>query len=121
MNDLAREIVYDAIDATASTTAAPSAGTEPFFSHGYQRVRTLLAYSGTVSTCALKIWFRDPLLAVWYEGATTDDLDALTPGGASPVNEARDWDVGSATYFVFQVSTLTGGGTVAVRVARVLE
>lgn len=119
--DLGGDIVFDLIGATSVATAAPSALSDAYFSRTFARVRTLLAYSGTVTSCVVVIWFRDPVLPVWYEGASTTDLDPLTPGGASPVNEARDWDVGRGQYVTFQVAAIAGGGTVAVRLVRVPE
>jgi hypothetical protein len=114
--DLTRRRVVPAITATSSVTAVPDAATVPFLSRGFGRVRTLIAYSGTVNSCTIKIWFSDPEEVVWYAGATTDELDALSPGGASPVNEARDWDVGLGGFMWWQVSAVAGGGTVSVRV-----
>jgi hypothetical protein len=82
----------------------------------FGRIQTLIDYTGTVTSCTLKLWIRDIVTGNWYEGATTDDLDPLTPGGASPVDEARDWDVGQQNEIFFQVTAIAGGGSVAVRV-----
>lgn len=105
-----------AIAATAVATAAPSGGTEGIYVAQLGRVRTFLDYTGTVTSCTLKLWIRDIGTSGWFEGPTTDDLDPLTPGDASPVDEARDWDVGNENEVWFQVSAIAGGGTVAVRV-----
>lgn len=75
----------------------------------YQGARTYCAYSGTVSACTLRLWFY--VGGTWYRGATTDDGNALT--GA---NEARDWVVEPDTHVGFTVDSISGGGTVTVRV-----
>ena len=105
-----------AIAATAVATTAPTSETEGIYTADFERVRTLLSYSGTVTACVVKIWVRDQSTGTWYEGATTDEIDPLTPGGASPTNEARDWGVGGQTEVAFQVISIAGGGTVEVRV-----
>jgi hypothetical protein len=79
-------------------------------------VRTLLLYTGTVNSCTVKLWLRNRETGVWYEGPTTDELDPLTPGGAAPVNEVRDWSPGGGSEVFFQVTAISGGGTVTVRV-----
>lgn len=103
---------YLAIPATAVATVAPSG--EGIHSGRFSRVRTLFNYSGTVNACTAKIWFQDDATGEWYEGASTDDLDPLTPGGASPIDESREWDVGMAQEIALQIPTISGGGTVAV-------
>lgn len=110
-----RQRAHTVIMATSTATAAPGDGSVAYICGGIDRVRTLCAYSGTVTACAIRIWFRDPVEEVWYEGASTDDLDMLTPGGATPVNEARDWDIGSGSAITFQVASIAGGGTVTLR------
>lgn len=104
------------IPATASASAAPSGSTDPIKSGKYRRLRTFLAYAGTVNSATVRIWFKDPGTTTWYAGADTDDLDALAPGGAAPVNEVRDWEVGQGAEVWFQLSAIAGGGTAAVRV-----
>jgi hypothetical protein len=104
-----------AVAATASATAAPSSTTDGFDTARFPRVRTLMAYVGTVSACNIQAWFRDRATGVWYRGAATDDFDALDPGGATPVNESRDWEVGRKQEVLFQVGSVSGGGTVAVK------
>lgn len=103
-----------AIAATASATSAPTGSTDGFNTERFQRVRTLLAYSGTVSAINLRIWFRDRNTGVWYRGADTDTFDTLAPGGASPINESRDWETGTKQEIFFQIVAISGGGTAAV-------
>lgn len=103
------------VAATATPTGAPDADTDPLQARRLTRIRTLVTYAGTVNACAIRIWFRDPVSRAWYRGASTDDLDPLSPGGAAPVNEARDWEVGAYQDIAFQVITITGGGSVEVR------
>jgi hypothetical protein len=119
VTSLGRALTTTAVAATASATSAPSSSTDGFLVQSSGRVRTLLTYAGTVSSCNLKIWFRDRLTGVWYEGAATDDLDALTPGGATPVNEARDWDAGAGSEVFFQIAAIAGGGTASVKLQAV--
>lgn len=120
ITDLSKQVTTVVVPATSVATAAPTGGTDGIVTgtgrQGFHTVRTLIAYQGTVESAVIRIWFRDPVTNVWYEGATTDDLDALTPGGASPVNESRDWVVGYGSQVFFQVTSVQGGGTVAVRV-----
>lgn len=106
-----------AITATASATAAPGSTTDGFGTVRYPRVRALLAYVGTVSTCVLTAWVRDRQTGVWYRLRDTGigDTPALAPG-AGPTNEARDFEVGRQQEVFFQVSAITGGGTAAVRI-----
>lgn len=115
-----RDSAIVVIPPTSSSTSAPTAGTTGIYVP-MSRVRTLVDYSGTVTSCALTIWFRDQGTGIWYEGAATDDLDPLTPGGATPVNEAREWDVGLQQEVFFQVTAIAGGGTVAVRLQGIRE
>ena len=110
-----------AVATTAVPTAAPGGGTAGIQVGEGVLVRTFLDYAGTVNSCALTIWFRDRETGVWYEGATTDDLDPLTPGGAAPVDEVRDWEPGGGQEIFFQVAAISGGGTVAVRVQGVRQ
>ncbi len=104
-----------AITATAAATTAPTSGTDGYWTGHYPRVRTLLAYAGTVDSCNLRIWFRDKSTNVWYRGADSDTFDALSPGGASSVNESRDWETGRSQEIYYQIVAVAGGGTVAVR------
>lgn len=114
--DLGQDVTAVAIAATASTTTAPTGGTDGFLVSTSGGVRTLIAYTATVSSANLRLWIRDRETGVWYGGATTDSLSALAPGGASVVNEARDWYVGAGSEVFFQLAAVAGGGTVAVRV-----
>jgi hypothetical protein len=110
-----RSVAQITIAATAAPTPAPGGGTQGIQIGESVVVRTFLTYTGTVTGATLKIWFRDRATGVWYEGASTDDLDPLTPGGAAPINEVRDWQVGGAQEVYFQLTAVTGGGTVEVR------
>lgn len=103
-----------AVAASAAPTAAPS-GDVGIDTDRFDRVRTLFRYAGAVDSCSVRIWLRDRSSGDWYEGPTTDDLDPLTPGGASPVNEAREWEPGVHQEVYFQVVAIAGGGTVEVR------
>jgi len=116
MTVINRHVPTVAVAATAAPTAAPGGGTDGIQIGESVLVRTFLTYAGTVNSCTLKLWVRDRDTGVWYEGATTDDLDPLTPGGAAPVNEVRDWDVGGGQEIAFQVAAIAGGGTAEVRV-----
>jgi hypothetical protein len=104
-----------AIAATAAPTTAPTPATDGYNTEHYVRVRTLMLYTGQVDTCAVQLWVRDRNTGIWYRGANTADVDPLVPGGASPVNEARAWDVGRQQEAYWTISAITGGGTVAVR------
>jgi hypothetical protein len=108
-----------AVAATSAATAAPTSGTAGFVPGRSWLVRVLVAYSGTVSSCNLRFWFRDRASGTWYAGPTTDQLEPLAPGGASPVNESRDIEVGLGQEVYVQVAAIAGGGTVAVRLVPV--
>jgi len=116
-----RYVAQIAIAATAVPTAAPGGATQGIQIGESVLVRTFLTYAGTANAATLKIWFRDRATGTWYEGASTDDLDPLTPGGAAPVNEVRDWQVGGAQEVSFQLTAAAGGGTVEVRVPGVQQ
>lgn len=98
--------------AASSAGAAPSGATTVHQLVRGNVVRAFITYSGTVNACAVRLWLYDG--TGWYEGPSTDDLDALTPGGASPVNESRDWEIGDGQTFTFQLVSISGGGTAAV-------
>lgn len=108
-----------AVAATASATSAPTDSTDGFVilqasDRPVTRVRLLVTYSGTVNSCNLRKWVRDGS-GSYHRDASTDDLDPLSPGGASPVNETRVFDVATGEQFFIQVSAVAGGGTVAVK------
>lgn len=112
--ELERTIVngtLEAIAARGTTSTAPSSSTDGFDTGRFARVRTLLKYTATVDALNVQIWFRDRQTGIWYRGADTDSFDELAPGGASVINESRDWEVGrkQEIYFTFQAITVTGG------------
>lgn len=115
MANLAESGAIVAVPATAAATAAPGGATDGIATGRFGVVRTLCKYAGTVNACNVRAWFRDPADGAWFEGPTTDELDPLSPGGASPVNEAREWVMGRDTVVAFQVAAVAGGGTVEVR------
>ena len=110
-----------AVAATAVATPAPTDADDGFDTGPYGTVRALLAYAGTVATCAVRLWVRDREGGEWFRAASTGELTALDPGGATPVNEARDWKVGRDAEVWFQVEEVSGGGTVEVRLQGVVE
>jgi hypothetical protein len=110
--DLYRFQTVEVIEATDAATAAPSSSTDGFITPQYNRVRLLFDYVGTVTACNVQIWFRDRVLGDWYLGIATDDGDALV---GSPTSEARDFECGYNAELYFQVESIAGGGTVAVR------
>src|SRR4051794_34599338 len=103
------------VAATAVATAAPSGATDGIQVGDPLTVRTLMLYAGTVNSCTVKMWLRNRETGIWYEGPTTDDLDPLTPGGVAVVNEVRDWRPGGGAEVFFQVTAISGGGTVTIR------
>lgn len=109
-----------AIAATSSPTATPTGSTDGFLvppsDAGFTRVLILIAYSGTVNAVTIAKWIRDTVTGTWYRDASTDDLQPLAPGGASPVNEARSWVVSPGDEIFFTVDAISGGGTVAAKV-----
>ncbi len=109
-------VLLGRLSATATPTAAPPTGSTPLRSGPYELVRTLISYTGTVNTAALRLWVHNRETGGWHRGASTDQLDPLTPGGASPINEVRDWKIGRGVEFSFQVEIVAGGGTVVVTV-----
>lgn len=123
--DLTAQASVLAVAATSAPTAAPTSGTDGFLTGlagtGFKTIRMSLDYAGTVTSAAVALWFRDPISDGWFRGATTDDLDPLRPGGASPVDESRDWEVGYGVEVYFQVTEIEGGGTIAVRLQGVRE
>lgn len=122
VTDLNESLVSGSLEGVAATnaaTSAPSSSTDGFNTGRFPTVRTLLAYTAQVSACVVQLWVRDRNDGVWYKGLKTGDTGqlALAPGGASVVNEARDWTVGRNQEIFFQLSTVTvTGGTVALRI-----
>lgn len=106
--------VVTAIAATGSATSAPTGSTDGFQTGRFPRVRTLLLYSGQVDACNVRVWFRNRASGAWFRGADTASFDALAPGGASAVNESRDWETGAKQEIFFQIVSISGGGTAAV-------
>ena len=108
-----------AVSATSSATSAPSSGTDGYRlkpgKPGMKTIRTLFAYSGTVNAASVRLWVRDVGSATWYRGASTDDLRPHAPGGSGPVAESRDWEVGNNSECFFQVASISGGGTIAIK------
>lgn len=103
-----------AFAATAATTAAPDANTVALDTGQFDRIRTFITYSGTVNSAALRLWIYNRINATWHRGASTADVNPLAPGGASAVNESRDWFIGRHQTIYFQLEAVAGGGTVAV-------
>lgn len=75
-------------------------------------IATHIAYVGTVATGDIRIWRR--INGVWYRGATV--ADALTFA-----NETREWVVQPGTEVGFTISTISGGGTMAVIAEGIVE
>lgn len=75
-------------------------------------------YSGVVDACNVRLWTID-VDGTWLEGGTTDELDALTPGGASAVDEGRIWEIGEGVGFTLQVASVSGGGSVQLSVTAI--
>ena len=100
------------LTAASSPAPSPSGATTVHQLARANTVSAYITYNGTVNACAIRLWLYDG--ANWYEGPSTDDLDPLTPGGASPVNESRDWEIGEGQKFTFQLESISGGGTAAV-------
>lgn len=93
-----------------AATAAPDASTlVKVLNHGSD-LRTLVSYSGSLTSVTLQLWLHAagaPNGTIWYKGesATLDPSDG-------PL--AVDWPLGDPTRFHIQVSDLQGTGTVTV-------
>ena len=94
------------IPSTATATDPPDADTDRFDTRAFAGVTTFLAYSGSV-TGTLRLWVHDG--EDWFKGGTL----ALSSSGG---NIAYDWDTGTYRQFTFQVESISGGGTVSVKV-----
>jgi hypothetical protein len=96
--------------------SAPSSGDSGGQTGAFSSVRTYITYAGAVTAASLRLYTRLPGGSTWFRGASTDDLDALTPASG---NESRDWAVGAGVECLFvleSVSPGTAGNTVAVDV-----
>lgn len=107
------------VAAASSAGSAPTTETDGYISTvNGGRVTTFLDYTGTVTAANVRLYVREPGGTAWRRGASTDDLEPLSPTGG---DEARDWLVGEGREFTFVLESIsqTGGGTVAVRAAGV--
>lgn len=107
------------LSAASSAGAAPSGAAAAHTLEKANVVRAYIKYAGTVNACAIRLWLYDG--SNWYAGESTDDVDPLAPGGASPINEARDFEIGSGQLFTFQLMSISGGGTAAVSATAVVS
>lgn len=99
---------FVAIPATATTTPAPDGNTPYISTQNSETVRTFVKYAGTVTSATLRMWILQD--GDWYQAADA----ALDPANG---NEAYDWDlVGRHTNIAYQVTEITGGGTMQVAV-----
>lgn len=102
------------IPATTTASPAPDVNSDVVQSREYDTVRTFLAYSGTVTSCVLRLWVFDR--STWYKAQNTTNTVPLE--GSAFGNEVRDWAVGEQAEITFQVESITGGGSVTVKVKR---
>ena len=115
--EIGTRTAVEVIAATSTTGTPPVDATDGYiFSSGnytanVPSVRTFIDYTGTVTSCELRLYVRTLGSDAWYAAASTEDLDALTPAGG---DEVRDWDIGANTECRWVVETIAGGGTVTV-------
>jgi hypothetical protein len=115
-NLIAAAIPNAGFAASSQAGSPPSSGTSGGQTGAFSSVRTYITYAGAVTAASLRLYTRLPGGSTWFRGASTDDLDALTPASG---NESRDWAVGAGVECLFvleSVSPGTAGNTVAVDV-----
>ena len=105
------------IASRSSASTVPDSTTDGIFTGKFTRIAMYLDYTGTVNSANVLLWVQDSETGTWFEGAATDSLDALTPGGASAVDEMRVWEVGQNQTVWFQLAAIAGGGSAAIRVS----
>jgi len=97
------------------TTASGSPGADPVTvaTNGFRDVRTLLAFTGSVTGCTVQLWILNARTGAWHAGAAVA-VDATA--GAT----ARDWfEIGPDERITFTLAALTGTGSVTVDVTGV--
>ena len=102
---------YTVIPATSTSTPTPDGNTAYVNTQNADTVRAFVAYSGTVTSATLRLWLLQD--GAWYRASDT----TLTPQDG---NEAYDYQlIGHHTDFTLQLTSVAGGGTVAVSVVGV--
>lgn len=119
VTQLHSNVVSPVIAARSTASTAPTGATDGYLcgSDGGQ-IRSLVTYAGAVTAAVIRLWVRNRTSGVWYRGASSTDIGALTPASG---NDSRDWIIGEGAEFTFQLESIsqTGGGTVAVDVVGV--
>ena len=92
-------------EAVTGPTSAPDGDTTRYVNRKSENVATYLRYAGDASgTLTLHIYDGE----TWYTGAS--QLFDSANG-----NEALDWTIGERRMFTFRVASISGGGSVTVR------
>lgn len=95
---------------TGVATASPTSTSDTIFTENSRQVRVYVAYTGSLTAASLRLHFWDG--TTWYKGAAID----LNPAGG---NQSMDIDVGLRSSFFVQVESVSGTGTVQVKVESV--
>ena len=107
------QLAHDEV--SANTTEPESLEDPDIFSVGRNNtIRTGITYGGSLSAVALQAWFYQG--GIWTKGAVSEGDLALDPAAGS---QTLDWTVGRGSRVHFQVTGLTGTGTLTVTVGAV--
>lgn len=97
---------FEVIAARYQVESAPDGNTTVIDTRFAGIVRTYVAYAGAVTSCRLRLWYKNRATGTWHRGPSSDDISALTPAGG---NDVRDWNVGKGQQVAFTVESIAPG------------